>query len=117
MVHLEVFTDVTLDADEDEDEDEEHLPVPDNNLLLPGWVAELRGKYHPFYCHHHQHCCHRHYHHHCRHHHHHHITRFHIYANTFLLSILYIRLQIKNNLDSLIRLSFKACSSCNRRFF
>lgn len=40
----------------------------------------------------------------CYHHRHHHITRFHIYANTFLLSILYIRLQIKNNLDSLIRL-------------
>ena len=33
------------DDDSDDDDDEEHLPVPDNNLLLLGWVAELIRKY------------------------------------------------------------------------
>ena len=33
------------DDDSDDDDDEEHLPVPDNNLFLLGWVAELIRKY------------------------------------------------------------------------
>ena len=33
------------DDDSDDDDDEEHLPIPDNNLLLLGWVAELIRKY------------------------------------------------------------------------